>query len=84
MALYGFFRPYRTYRGGVLPEPWHLSYAPVSTVAMDQLTLGVLEETVRGSTILGRDIVLGRIADIYRTYVVNVDAPSFPARQATA
>jgi LAS superfamily LD-carboxypeptidase LdcB len=84
MALYGFFRPYRSYRGGVLPEPWHLSYAPVSTVAMDLLTLDVLEETVRGSTILGRDIVLARIADIYRTYVVNVDAPSFPARQATA
>ncbi|HET9662917.1 MAG TPA: M15 family metallopeptidase [Burkholderiales bacterium] len=84
MALYGFYRPYRTYRGGVFPETWHLSYAPVSTVAIDLLTLVIFEETVRASTILGREIVLQRIEAIYRTYVVNVDAPAFPARQAMA
>jgi LAS superfamily LD-carboxypeptidase LdcB len=27
---YGFFRPYATDCGGVAPEPWHLSYAPVA------------------------------------------------------
>lgn len=28
----GFFRPYGVDRGGVSPEPWHLSYAPLATV----------------------------------------------------
>ncbi|HJQ64241.1 MAG TPA: M15 family metallopeptidase [Burkholderiales bacterium] len=84
MALYGFFRPYRTYRGGVFPEPWHLSYAPVSTVAIKLLTPGVFAETVRTSGILGRETLLERIEAVYERYVTNVDAPEFPARQATA
>ena len=84
MALYGFYRPYRTRRGGVFPEPWHLSYAPVATVAASLVTLELFEQAVRASTILGRELVLERIEAIYRTYVVNVDAPAFPARQAAA
>ena len=27
---HGFYRPYATDRGGVAPERWHLSYAPLS------------------------------------------------------
>ena len=27
---YGFFRPYARDRGGVAPERWHLSYAPLA------------------------------------------------------
>jgi LAS superfamily LD-carboxypeptidase LdcB len=84
MARYGFYRPYQTYRGGVFPEPWHLSYAPVSTIATGLLTLPLLEETLRASNILGKDIVLDQIDAIYRRYVINVDAPQFPSRQASA
>lgn len=84
MALYGFYRPYRTYRGGVFPEPWHLSYAPVSTIALALLTPEVIAATVRASEILGREILLESIGPIYQRYVANVDAPEFPARQASA
>jgi len=84
MALYGYYRPYRTSRGGVFPEPWHLSYAPVATAAASLLTLELFEQAVLASTILGRELVLQRIEAIYRTYVINVDAPAFPARQAAA
>ena len=82
MARYGFYRPYRTYRGGVFPEPWHLSYAPVSTLALERLTPHVFAETVRESDILGRDLVLERVEAFYRRYLANVDAPEFPARRA--
>ncbi len=82
MARYGFFRPYRTLRGGVFPEPWHLSYAPVSTVALQALTLELFETAVRASDILGKEIVLDRIGELYGRYVANVDAPGFPGRQA--
>ena len=78
MARFGFYRPYRVYRGGFHPEPWHLSYAPVSTVALQLLTPEVFEEAVRASNMLGKELVLARIAGLYRQYVTNVDAPDFP------
>jgi len=84
MARFGFFRPYRRYRGGVFPEPWHLSYAPVATLALAALTPAVFEATVRASTILGRDIVLERIVEIYRQYIANVDGPEPSPPQQTA
>jgi hypothetical protein len=61
-----------------------LSYAPVATAAVSLLALELFEQAVRASTILGRELVLERAEAIYRTYVVNVDAPAFPARQAVA
>jgi len=35
MARFGFFRPYREYRGGMFPEAWHLSYAPIAIPALE-------------------------------------------------
>ncbi|HUO43344.1 MAG TPA: M15 family metallopeptidase [Burkholderiales bacterium] len=78
MARFGFFRPYHTDRGGVHPEPWHLSYAPVSTVALELLTPDVVADAVRASGMLGKEVVLDRLGDIHRRYVANVDAPQFP------
>jgi LAS superfamily LD-carboxypeptidase LdcB len=78
MARFGFFRPYHTDRGGVYPEPWHLSYAPVSTIALDLLTPEVIEDAVRASAMLGKEAVLDRLGDIHRRYVANVDVPKFP------
>lgn len=46
MHRYGFFRPYVSDRGGVSPEPWHLSYAPVSLAASAALTVEVLREAL--------------------------------------
>jgi LAS superfamily LD-carboxypeptidase LdcB len=82
MARFSFYRPYRTYRGGVHPEPWHLSYAPVAVPALQALTPALLEEAVRGSSIQGRALVLARIGEIHRRYVANVDEPHGPGQQA--
>ena len=35
---FGFYRPYAEDRGGVAPEPWHLSYAPQACHYQDLLT----------------------------------------------
>lgn len=29
IEAYGFFRPYKHFKGGMYPDPWHLSYAPL-------------------------------------------------------
>lgn len=78
MQEYGFYRPYATYRGGVLPEPWHLSYAPVSVDATARLTLDLLERTVSGSSVLGKTLVLERLGEIHARYVASVDLPGEP------
>jgi LAS superfamily LD-carboxypeptidase LdcB len=75
MERFGFFRPYATWRGGVRPEPWHLSYAPVSVPALQVLSLEVLREAVEESDMPGKHIVLARLPELYERYVLAVDAP---------
>jgi LAS superfamily LD-carboxypeptidase LdcB len=75
MGQFGFFRPYRTERGGVHPEPWHLSYAPVSLPATQALTPDVLAEALSAHDVLGKEIVRLRLAEIHARYIANVDAP---------
>ena len=75
VARFDFFRPYAGYQGGVHPEPWHLSFAPISSVALALLTPELIAATVSESDVLGKDEVLARLPEIYRTYVANV-APS--------
>lgn len=77
-ASFGFHRPYGEYRGGVRPEPWHLSYAPVADEALAQFSIEVLRQALDASDILARDAVERRLPAIVERYVRNVDAP--PAR----
>ena len=73
---YGFFRPYATGRGGVRPEPWHLSYAPVAKRALEELTLPVLKRAISGSEMLGKERVLERLPEIYTRFILAVDPPT--------
>jgi hypothetical protein len=75
IARYGFFRPYDEYRGGVYPEPWHLSHAEISTAALELLSVELIAATVRASEVLGKEQVLAQLPEIYRKYVVNISAP---------
>jgi LAS superfamily LD-carboxypeptidase LdcB len=76
MGQFGFFRPYATWRGGVRPEPWHLSYAPVSVGALQMLSLEVLREAIAQADMPGRTTVLARLPELYARYVLNVDQPA--------
>src|SRR6187549_3695084 len=75
MHAFGFFRPYATDRGGVAPEPWHLSYAPVALAAQRALSLERLRAVLAAADIDGRDEVLQTLAENFQRYVVDVDAP---------
>jgi len=72
---FGFFRPYRADRGGVMPEPWHLSYAPVSLPALEQLSLANLRKVLESSPIEGKSQVLARLPEIYTRFLLAVDGP---------
>jgi LAS superfamily LD-carboxypeptidase LdcB len=75
MHAFGFFRPYATDRGGVQPEPWHLSYAPVASRAHATLTLDGLRAVLVHSGIDGKEEILATLERVYASYVANVDPP---------
>jgi LAS superfamily LD-carboxypeptidase LdcB len=74
MQAFGFFRPYSTDRGGVAPEPWHLSHAAVARRAQAALSLDSLRAVLAASEIDGKDEVLDALEHNFASYVVNVDA----------
>jgi LAS superfamily LD-carboxypeptidase LdcB len=75
MGRFGFFRPYATFKGGVQPEPWHLSCAEVSTPALRVLSVDVLREAIEEADMPGQQTVLARLPELYERYVLAVDAP---------
>jgi LAS superfamily LD-carboxypeptidase LdcB len=76
LARFGFFRPYDRDRGGVNPEPWHISYAPLSQPATALLTADLVAEALADAELLGKALVLQRLPDIHRRYIANVAEPS--------
>lgn len=75
IAQFGFFRPYKFYKGGMYPEPWHLSYAPVSMRAIELVTADLLLRVTGAAPILGKDLVLERIPHILERHVRNIVGP---------
>lgn len=83
-ARFGFFRPYIEHRGGVNPEPWHLSFAAISSVALQLLTQEMIADAVQTCDMLGKDYVVAQLPEIYRRYVMNITLPTFLSGQAAA
>lgn len=82
-AEFGFYRPYRRDRGGVQPEPWHLSYAPVAERALATFSIGLLREALVDAGLAAPESVSRRLPEIYQRYVLNVDPPPW-AQQLNA
>jgi LAS superfamily LD-carboxypeptidase LdcB len=81
-ADFGFFRPYDRDRGGVQPEPWHLSFAPISATALQELTLDVLATVLVGAELDGRATVFTRLPEFHDRYVRSVAPPTARALEA--
>jgi LAS superfamily LD-carboxypeptidase LdcB len=73
----GFFRPYDRDRGGVAPERWHLSYAPLAIEFQQQLSLDVFVEFISGQELALKAVVLEHIEEIYQRYI-EVPAEAYP------
>ena len=77
-AGFGFYRPYAQDRGGVLPEPWHLSHAALAAQAQDALDVDVLRGALAGAGLEGSEEIGARLQALHARYVLNVD-PAPPA-----
>ncbi|MBI1860642.1 MAG: M15 family metallopeptidase [Deltaproteobacteria bacterium] len=71
----GFFRPYSKDKGGVSPEWWHLSYAPVSQRYFEQFDLSLCQNVIKDSAIELKDTVLQCLPDIYSRFISNISLP---------
>jgi LAS superfamily LD-carboxypeptidase LdcB len=78
---HGFFRPYDRDRGGVAPERWHLSFAPLSQAFSEQVDADLLAACwsgLRDGEIAYRDLLLARLPLLVDQYLRRV-APVPPA-----
>lgn len=64
-----FYRPYEIDSGGIAPEPWHLSYAPIAQQYAAQLTEDVLREQLMCTDIELKDEILANLSEIYARFV---------------
>lgn len=72
MHEYGFFRPYSSDLGGVAPEPWHLSYAPLSRDFLEMLSVDSLREVLSTADIALKERVLERLPELFARYTLRV------------
>lgn len=72
---FGFFRPYKYYRGGMFAEPWHLSFAPESLQAIKQLSLPMLQRLIILSDLPGKHIVLPMLPELFQQHILNIVSP---------
>ncbi len=74
-AEFGFYRPYAQDRGGVQPEPWHLSYAPLAQQALQAFSIELLRDALQEEKIDALDTVIDRLPEIVERYVINIESP---------
>ena len=66
---YNFFRPYAHDLGGIAPERWHLSYAPLANEFQKELTYELLEETITKTEIELKSVILKELPEIYQRFI---------------
>lgn len=66
---FGFSRPYAIDRGGVAPEPWHLSYAPVAQVFEAKLDTQYICKILDNSDLILRDTIRSHLDEIISRFI---------------
>jgi LAS superfamily LD-carboxypeptidase LdcB len=64
----GFYRPYAMDRGGVAPERWHLSYAPLARGCEASLDVAILRQVLQDQPLQLKKWVLSDLPVIYTRY----------------
>jgi LAS superfamily LD-carboxypeptidase LdcB len=81
---YGFFLPYDLDRGGVQPEPWHFSFAPVAVPAQAAMQPELLRTALAESNLMGWKSVSAELPRIFERYVSAVASAPQGALAAAA
>ena len=73
----GFYRPYQKDLGGVAPERWHISYAPLAGPMMEEYSYQIFLKNITLSNLANKELVLDHSLKIYCEYFANVAPPLF-------
>ena len=65
-----FYRPFAEDKGGVSPEPWHISYRPLADQFQAALTIDLLADTIRDADLQLKGCVLDHLDEIYSRFVL--------------
>ncbi len=74
LTHFGFFRPYAQDLGGVMPEPWHISFSPVASVALASFQPWMLAEALAGRDVAGLADIERRLPQLVERYVFRIVA----------
>lgn len=71
---FGFFRPYNTDKGegSVSVEKWHLSYAPLANLYLENYTIDIFIKNINESQIELKDLIQKKI-EFYYNYITKID-----------
>ena len=75
LKRFGFFRPYQKDRGGVSPERWHLSYAPLSQRCQKQFTDAIFQSLVGNPQVEFSVLAKKHSRILWDKYFQNIDFP---------
>ena len=64
-----FYRPYSIDRGGIAPEPWHLSYAPLAKNYAQYFTVALLREQLEKTPLELKSTVLENLDEIFQRFI---------------
>lgn len=73
MGHFGFFRPYAIDKGGIAPEPWHLSFYSEAALYQQQFTFDTLYNTLVSNPIEGHANVLSLLPNIWSRFIININ-----------
>ncbi|CAG9297690.1 M15 family metallopeptidase [Celerinatantimonas diazotrophica] len=72
-AQFGFFFPYHDDVGATAPEPWHISYHPLSEQYHREHQLHELTHIIQNSDIAGKTTIMNHLAEIYQNYFNHIN-----------
>ncbi len=75
---HAFFRPYQYDNGGIAPEAWHLSYAPIAAQCEQQWSMAQIKACIHTADIALKDTLLQQLEHIYPRFV-QVGSELYPA-----
>lgn len=71
-AQYGFYFPYQGLNSNMYLEPWHISYAPISTQMLGEIRPEMIREAILKAEISGKKQILAELNQIFNNKILNV------------
>jgi len=72
LEQHGFYFPYQKDLGGVAIEPWHISHRDTAALCLSSLSIEVLAKQLALKPVLGQDVVISNLENIYSRFVTNI------------